>query len=81
MSDKPNFYLKDLPRHTSLPPEGASMLETAYREPGRQLIENAIQVHLVTARNLQALLDSIPVKLSPEADEALWQIALNARPR
>lgn len=49
------------------------------RETSRTVLIRLIETHKRKACELQALADSLPSKLSPEADEALWSILTSLR--
>lgn len=57
----------------------ASTSENAGRMSARAVLEHRYQTLLREANALHALLQALPQVLLREADEALWQLAVNAR--
>jgi hypothetical protein len=60
---------------------GADMRGEAFgsRQNARSAIRDRIEQMRREACRLEALLDALPVKLPPDADQALWDLAIAAR--
>lgn len=59
---------------------GGSMLgDCVMRQNARAVIRDRIGQLRTEAARLEALLDALPAKMPPDADQALWDLAIAAR--
>lgn len=58
---------------------GAMLGECGMRQNARAVIRDRIGQLRSEAARLEALLDALPAKLPPDADQALWDMAIAAR--
>lgn len=59
---------------------GAALMgECCGRQSARAVIRDRIGQLRTEAARLEALLDALPQKLPPDADQALWDLAIAAR--